>query len=512
MVNKIIYIFSIQHGAYKVKTSGPDLSNSHLAMPDILRYTYWTYNLSIDFQGSQVEKAKKPFDYWLKKNKYYHKRLVKFFTFVVPEKSKILQIGCKNGYLLHSLNPSFGVGIDQDKTVIAPAQSRYPQYTFFNCPIEQVKIKETFDYIILSSVTMETDDIQTLFEQLQKFCNKKTRIIIDTYSYLWEPVLWATQKLGLKRPTKLKNWISRNDLKNFLYLSGFETVTQGHRMLMPLYIPIISTILNSFLAQLPLIRRLCLHEWIIARPEPKPQKNSYSVSVIIPCKNEKGNIEPALKRCPNMGKSTEIIFVEGNSKDETLNEIKRVAKKYKEKNISYYVQKNKGKGDAVRLGFSKAVGDILMILDCDLTTPPEELPKFFEALITNKGEFINGSRLVYGMENNAMRFIAILANFFFSLLLSWIIGQKIKDSLCGTKVLFKSDYDKIASNRSFFGNHDPFGDFDLIFGAAKQNLKIVDMPVHYKNRKYGKTQINRFIHGWFLLFMSFIAWKKFKLR
>jgi len=491
----------------------------------------------------KVKYMLKPFDYWLKKNKYYHHRLKKFFNFVVPDDSKILVINCKNGYLLENLNPAVGVGIDDDLQALQIAQERYPQYRFYSGEIDipqpacdngledtsgclkckilaalnKIPQGETFDYIILPSVTMETNDIQELFDNLHRFCHRSTRIIIDTYSYFWEPILKITQKLGMRRPTNLKNWISRNDMLNFLYLSGFQTVTHGYRMLLPLYIPLISTFLNSFLAHIPVIQRLCLHEWIIARPtktslaSTKKTKN-YSVSVIIPCKNEKGNVEKAILQCPFMGKHTEIIFIEGESKDGTFDEIKKVAKKYPEKNITFYKQDSKGKGDAVRKGFAKASGDVLMILDADLTAPPQELPKFFDALITGKGEFINGSRLVYGMESNAMRPIAILANFCFGLLLRWIIGQKIKDSLCGTKVLFKSDYQKIAKNRKIFGNHDPFGDFDLIFGAAKLNLKIIDMPVHYKNRTYGQTQINRFKHFWFLLFMSFIAWRKFKLK
>jgi len=498
----------------------------------------------------------KPFDYWLKKNKYYHYRLKKFFNFVVPDNSKILVINCKNGYLLESLNPAIGVGIDDDEQALQIARKRYPQYRFYSgnrdskhpeptCKLNSenfskcLKSKiltglnkipqgETFDYIILPSVTMEAEDIQELFNNLQRFSHPSTRIVIDTYSYFWEPVLKITQILGMRRPTNLKNWISRNDMNNFLYLSGFEPVTHGYRMLIPLHIPLISTFFNSFLAHIPIIQRLCLHEWIVARPVFAPngassgrpvfpsrqeeRDKNYSVSVIVPCKNEKGNVEKAVTLCPTMGKNTEIIFVEGGSKDGTFEEIKRVAQKYPEKNISFYKQESAGKGDAVRKGFSKATGDILMILDADLTTPPQELPKFFDALVTGKGEFINGSRLVYGMESNAMRPIAILANFCFGLLLRWIIGQKIKDSLCGTKVLFKSNYEKIAKNRHIFGDHDPFGDFDLIFGAAKLNLKIVDMPVHYKDRTYGQTQINRFKHFWFLLFMSIIAWRKFKLR
>lgn len=461
----------------------------------------------------------KNFDYWLKKNWYYHKKLINFFKFSVPENSKILVINCKNGYLLENLKPSFGVGIDTDAQSIEIAKERYPQYKFYSCPIEQIELDEKnaqFDYIILPSVTMETDDIQELFNKIDRFCDENTRIIIDTYSYLWEPFLKLSQKLGMRRPTNLKNWISRGDMQNFLYLSGFETVTQGFRILIPFYIPIISTLFNSWIAQIPLIQRLCLHEWIIARKTPKVCSNQaqYSVSVIVPCKNERGNIEKAVIECPNMGKFTEIIFVEGGSKDGTWEEIERVSKIYdsSKRPIKYFKQTGKGKGDAVRKGFENASGDIFMILDADLTTDPNELPKFFEAIINGKGEFINGSRLVYGMESNAMRPLAILANFCFGLLLRWIIGQKIKDSLCGTKVLFRNNYQKIAENRAIFGNHDPFGDFDLLFGAAKLNLKIVDMPIHYKDRKYGQTQINRFKHFWFLLFMSFIAWKNFKFK
>lgn len=230
------------------------------------------------------------------------------------------------------------------------------------------------------------------------------------------------------------------------------------------------------------------------------------------CRNERGNVEAAVTRCPTMGKSTEIIFVEGHSRDNTLEEIQRVQKAYPEKNIRWYVQSGIGKGDAVRLGFAQAQGDILMILDGDLTAPPEELPKFFNALIDGNGEFINGSRLVYGMESGAMRILNLIANYCFGLGFSWLLGQPIKDTLCGTKVLFKSDYEKIEKNRAFFGDFDPFGDFDLLFGAAKLHLKIIDMPVHYKSRSYGTSQISRFKHGFLLLCMSFLALKKFKFK
>jgi len=458
------------------------------------------------------KKKKKSFDYWLKKNRYYHRSIVKFYRFVIPKKSRVLQINCKNGYVLQAVQPSVGVGLDNDEDAIASAQQQCSEFQFYTDSLEDIP-DQIFDYIILTSVTMEEPDIQDLFVQLRRFSDSNTRIIIDTYSYLWEPILWLTQKLGLRRPTNFRNWISQKDLHNFLYLSDFEVVTTYWHTLLPMYIPLISTIFNSILIHLPIINRLCLHNVTIARPTiKKHDPKEYRVSVVIPCRNEKGNVESAVLRCPQMGAGTEIIFVEGGSQDGTLDEIKRVIKKYPEKDISFFVQDGKGKSNAVRKGFAQARGGVLMILDADLTVPPEELPKFFDALMHGKGELINGSRLVYGMESGAMRFLNLLANFFFSVLFSWLLGQKLKDTLCGTKVLFKKDYEKIAKNRSFFGNFDPFGDFDLLFGAAKLNFKIVDMPVHYKSRIYGSTQIRRFLHGWILLCMSFLALRKFKFR
>lgn len=450
------------------------------------------------------------FDYWLNKNWYYHKYLGQLYQHLIPKNLHILQIGCKTGYLLEHVKPMHGVGIEHEEESREKALHKFPAYEFY-ATLKQVP-QQQFDYIILSSTTHEVDDIQDLLTTLLPYCSPKTRIIIDSYSFLWEPILWITQKLKLRRETPLKNWLSHYDLKNFLQLAGFESISKQKKMLLPCYIPLLSWFSNTFIANLPLINRLCLIELIVARPlaqKQDPQK--LIASVIIPCKNEQGNIEPAVLRCPKMGKDTEIIFVEGNSKDGTVQEIKRIIKKYPEKNIKFFVQDGKGKGDAVRKGFDNATGDILMIQDADLTAPPEELPKFFHALTIGHGEFINGSRLIYGMEDGAMRFLNMIVNHSFALGFSWLLGQRVKDTLCGTKVLFKKDYEKIVANRHYFGEFDPFGDFDLLFGAAKQNLKIIDLPVHYKQRTYGSTQIRRFYHGLLLVKMSLIGLKKFKL-
>lgn len=466
-------------------------------------------------QETRKKKAQntKPFSYWLEKNHYYHHRLKKFYRFTIPEGMRVLALQCKNGYLLDAVKPSYGVGVDTDLAMITQAKETYARHNFYHGTLADVQERLPFDYIMLSSATMDAYDVQSLFESLKPFCHAGTRIVIESQSYLWRPALWCAERLGLRKPTIFKNWLTQEDIINFLYLSQYQLVHTSDFLLLPVYLPIISTIFNALLVHVPVLKRLCLHQAIVARPMfIKRDTQDYTVSVIIPCKNEKGNIEAAVKRIPQMGKFTELIFVYGASVDGTFEEIKRVAQKYPDRSISMYKQKQKGKGDAVRLGFDYAIGDIVMILDADLTMPPEELPKFYYALTENKGECINGSRLVYTMESEAMRPLNFLANRFFSELFSWLLSQRVKDTLCGTKVLWKEDYQMIARNRAYFGSFDPFGDFDILFGAAKLHLKLLDIPVHYKSRSYGTTQIRRFYCGWILLGMSFLAMKKFKFK
>lgn len=468
---------------------------------------------SPEVRHEKAQKKQKPFDYWLKKNSYYHQQTMQFYRLMIPQHASVLHINCKNGYLFETIKPFFGVGIDTDMQEITRAKERYPQYQFYCGDIGTIQFFHRFDYIIVPFSAMEVDDVQMYMAQLHRFCHPGTRIIVKNYSYLWEPILTIAQMLGLRRPTHFKQWLSHTDLKNFLYLAGFDVIRSDSYMLMPLKVPVISWILNHCLAYLPFLRSLCLHNWIVARPvRMSYNRLETNVSVIITCKNERGNIEAAVQRCPRMGNKTELIFVEGGSTDGTLQEIERVAQLYMHKNIKILVQDGVGKGDAVRKGFAHATGDIVMILDGDLTMPPEELPKFFDALVSGKGEFINGSRLVYGMDRGAMRFFNLLANYGFGLGFSWLLGQRIKDTLCGTKVLFKKDYDRIAKDRGFISLDDPFGDFDLLFGASRLNLKIIDMPVAYKSRTYGKTNIRRWLHGWYLLKMCFKAFRIFKLQ
>jgi SAM-dependent methyltransferase len=447
---------------------------------------------------------------WTRRNSTYHSLIWRISRLVVPAGHSVLEIGSGNGNLLAALEPSIGVGVDVSPKMVELARSRHPALDFRNADGGKIDLDRTFDYIVLSDVTSYVHDLLGLFENVAAHSHRRTRVVINAYNPIWRPLLGLAERLHLKPRKPARNWVSPPDVQNLLELAGFETLSTSRRILMPKWIPGLSYVLNAFVANVWLINHLCLTYWIVARPEPEPL-GELSVSVICACRNEAGHIPQIVERLPAMGSATELIFVEGNSTDNTRDAIEHVIAAHPERDISLLVQPGKGKGDAVRTGFAAAKHDVLMILDGDITVPPEDLPKFYRAVVSNRGEMINGSRLVYDMEDGSMRFLNMLGNKAFSGVFRAITGHHVKDTLCGTKVLHRDDYQSIADGRSFFGDFDPFGDFDLLFGAARLNLKIIDLPVRYGARTYGTTNISRFRHGLLLLRMSGFAYRKFRM-
>ncbi len=450
-----------------------------------------------------------------KRNNFYWEDITSYCDYFINENCSVLEIGCGTGELLAGLKSTDKTGIDFSPKMIEIARQNNPDIRFEVMDAEVVNFNQTFDVIIISNVVGFLPDVQAVFEKLHTVCHSRTKIIVSYYSKLWEPILRWGEKLGLKTKSPQQNWLTLEDINNLFYISGFEVFRNTRRMILPFYIPLVSEFFNNFLAKMPLLRHLCINHYSFALPKQlisdKEADTKYSISIVIPARNESGNIENAILRTPKLGKHTELIFIEGNSTDDTWEVIKEMAEKYKDTHdIKIGRQTGKGKGDAVRLGFNMATGDILTILDADLTMPPEDLPKFYNAIARGKGDFINGSRLVYVMEKKAMRFLNILGNKFFSMAFSWLLEQPFKDTLCGTKVIFRDDYEKLIQNRKFFGEFDPFGDFDLIFGAYKLNLKIVEVPICYRERTYGDTNISRFTHGLILLRMVIFAMRKIK--
>ena len=448
-------------------------------------------------------------DLWRKRNWFYHRTIEKQYRMIIPEGSTVLELGCGTGDLLNAVKPGVGYGIDFSEGVIIQAKNKYPGLTFHHADAADFTCDIRFDYVIMSDLLSSLWDIQEVIRNLRNLIHPRTKVIFSSYSYIWEPLLRFAEFTGLKAKQPLQSWLTVSDIAGLLNLEEFEIVKVGKKLLFPIYLPVINLIFNTFLANIPGFNSFCLINMITARPVFRKDEQ-YPVSIIVPARNEKGNIENAIKQTPEFGTHQEFIFIEGHSGDQTWEEILRVRDAYPEKDIKALKQSGKGKGNAVREAFEEASGEILMILDADLTTPPEDMPKFYEALSMNRGEFINGCRLVYPMEKDAMRFLNFLANKFFGWFFSYILGQRLKDTLCGTKVLFKKDYELIKANRKYFGDFDPFGDFDLIFGAAKLNLKITEVIVRYREREYGSTQISRFRHGILLIRMSLFAARKIK--
>jgi SAM-dependent methyltransferase len=441
--------------------------------------------------------------------RYYQRLLQRYYSFWVPPGLSVLELGCGLGDLLSAVKPSRGVGLDFSPSMVSQARQRHPDLEFQVADVAEFSATEKFDYILLSDLINDLADVQAVFERLHAVAHSRTRLVLNFFNNLWRPILRGGEKAGLKSPTMLQNWLSADDVRNLLDLAGWEVIKTEPRILWPVRTPFLDSFCNRWLA--PLASHFCLTVAIIARPKPQPAaRPQYRCSVVIPARNEAGNIEAAVQRTPEMGKGTEIIFVEGHSSDNTWEEIQRVAAKYPQRNIKTLKQQSRGKGGAVREAFAAATGDILFILDADLTMPPEQLPKYYETARSGTAEFVNGVRLVYPMEEEAMQFLNMIANKTFGLTFSWLLGQKLKDTLCGTKVLFREDYEALAKNRAYFGEFDPFGDFDLIFGAAKLNLRLVDLPIRYAARTYGQTNIHRWSHGWLLLRMVIFAARRLK--
>jgi hypothetical protein len=449
-------------------------------------------------------------DEWIHSNSYFYCLLKRALQFIVEPHKRVLELRCETGHLLASLLPSHGLGVEISDAMVECARQQHPNLDFVKSDLETLELNETFDYILFSHI-FDTVDILRAFERIRQHCTAETQIVIINYNYLWQPILEFAGKIGLRSKSVEPNWISENDIRGFLKLAGFHPVRKHRLFLFPKDVPLLSGILNGFLARLPGLRRLCLMQIMVARPHVEPRcEADVSVSVVVPCRNEVGNVQHAVNRIPAMGKHTEILFCDDKSTDGTADEVRRMQSLHPDKDIRLIEGPGICKAENVWTGFRAARGDVLMILDADLTVMPEELPMFLRALVTSRGDFVNGSRLVYPMQHLAMKFANILGNKFFGLVFSFLLDQRIKDTLCGTKVLWRKDWLRMEPNLGTWGTKDLWGDYELLFGASKLHLEIIEVPVHYQERIHGVTKMNKVLsngvrmlricwHAWFRL-------------
>lgn len=451
--------------------------------------------------------------------KYFYDALTRVLRVRLPAGQRVLDIGCGAGQLLAALEPSQGVGIDVSERHVEAARARHGDrgLRFIagdgSDPAVLAQAGGPFDAILLVNVITHLTDVQAALEALHPLCHRRTRIFIYSYSRAWQPVLRVAEMLRLKYRQPPESWLPPEEVVSMLGLADFEIVRRDAQIVLPVGVPILSDVVNRFLGHVPGVEWLSLMYGLIARPAPHRHAPTSrpTTSVIIPCRNEAGHIPSLVQRLPELPPGSEFLFVEGNSTDDTEAVLRRTVEENPHRPFRFLKQPGRGKGDAVRVGFAEARGDVVLILDSDMGVAPEDVPKFVDALVRGKGDMVNGSRLVYPMEGRAMRFLNLLANKAFAWLFSWLLGQQVRDTLCGTKALFREDYERIAANRAYFGEFDPFGDFDLLFGAARLNLRIVDLAVRYHERRYGETNISRFRHGWLLLRMSAFGARKLRL-
>jgi SAM-dependent methyltransferase len=437
---------------------------------------------------------------------------------LVPSDAAVLEVGSGDGSLLAALPNARRLGIDYLPEMVARAAAQHPEIRFevgditAPGPDRLGAPPETWDAILCDRLCHSVLDVRGLLAGMKRRLAPDGRIYLTAFNYLWEVPVRLAELAGWKRPSPTSNWLSDSDFRNLFDVTGLEVVRFEDRLLMPLPVPGLATAVNRYLVRAPGMQHASLYRVYVLRDRGEvPVSRRAKVSVIVPARNEAGNVSAAVARTPVMGTGTELVFVEGHSTDDTWATIQKTMQGYQGPlELKAFQQTGKGKGDAVRLGFSQATGDILMILDADLTVPPEELPIFHDVIAGGHADFVQGTRLVYPMEPGAMRFFNKLGNVAFSQLFTYLLQQPIKDTLCGTKVLWRKDYERIAAGRSYFGDFDPFGDFDLIFGAARLGLKIAEIPVRYRDRTYGETNIQRWKHGLLLLKMSAVAARKIK--
>lgn len=459
---------------------------------------------------------------WIARSRYYYDTIEHILRRIVPPRQRVLDIGCGNGDQLVAVQPSLGVGVDVSEGMLQLARRKHPELELHCQGAEDLVLPEYvvqadtggFDYVQMVNVVGELADVLIAFKRLAPLVRPDTRLVVLWYNHLWEPLVGPAAALGLKLDNPTCNWLAVEDLGNLLHLAGWEVVKIGARMPCPKYVHGVAELLNNVLGRLPLLHRLGLIRYLVARPVRPLSRpaDAYSCTVVVPCKDEEDNIPAIPLRTPRMGRFTEIVFVDDRSTDATADRVREAMAAYPERPIKLVDGPGQGKGAAVRAGLEHATGDVLMILDADMAVMPEDLPAFFDAITENKGEFINGSRMVYPLSGEAMRTANILGNKAFAALFTFLLEQRIKDTLCGTKVVMRHNYRKIVAAREYFGDVDRWGDYDWIFGAAKNNLKIVELPVHYVDRVAGRSKMTkRFRNALIMLRMCWLAFRKLKM-
>lgn len=443
------------------------------------------------------------------RHRYYYTQIQRLLKFLIPPGKSILYFGCYREDVIYSLDASSSVVINEE---VDERISKNKSVEFVHCKYHLYNPQQEYDYIILDTVIGKTENINLLLRNISSACSSHTRIIIHQENYLWRPLLNFAASFGLKKQEKTQNWLSIKDVETYLETAGFESTRVYKKNIFPLKAGFLGPILNHFFSTIPVLDFLKLDQFIVGRfNKPFTQlKSSSSLSICLTVKDEEHNIEPIVSSLPVLCENQEILFVEGNSTDNTAKEIERMKMLFPHKNIRLIKQPGKGQGDAIHTGFKEAKGEIIILYEGDGTSEPYDIQYFYEAIEAGRFEFIEGSRFVYPLSHKCMPLANKIGNVVFAKWFSFFLNQRTTDVLSGIKAIRKKDYEKIYNTWGFLGIPDPFGDFELLFGSARYGLKIGEIPIRYKPRVFGESKTSVFKHGWYLLKMAFTGYFIFR--
>lgn len=438
--------------------------------------------------------------------RYFHQSVNRAFRFLVPEGKSLLYYGRYIPGLLPGLKSSRCVVVSHDPPTgddLAAMEAERVQ--FIHSAYDAYRPEGTFDYVILHGALGESHDICTLLRSVRSVCTPATRLIIYQHNYLWQGVIALAERLKIIEKGATQNWISVRDLSAALNGMGFQVVRSFRQMLCPFRFGGLGRLINGVATLLPVLDFFNLNQYIVARPvgaAAAAEKKYSSLSIVLTVRDERGNIEPVVKTLPAICPDQEILFVEGHSSDGTREEIERVMGLYPEKNIRVMSQPGKGQGDAIRTGFRAARGDVIILYEGDGTSLPEDIRFFYDALDSGRFEFVEGSRFIYPFDERSMPLLNKVGNIFFARWFSWFLGQHTTDVLSGIKAISKKEFATIDEHWGFMGLDDPFGDFELLYGAFRFGLTCCEIPMHYQPRTYGVSKSRVFRHGAYLLRMA----------
>lgn len=460
--------------------------------------------LSKESIRADFERMAPVWEKWRKRNSYYHASMARLVGGMVVPGSQVLELGSGTGDLLASLKPSVGIGLNVAPSLTARATAKFPQLEFHTAEVDSIELPKEFhpQHLVMTNMLDYVYDVCEMLDSLTNVVSEGTLLTITTNNPIWAPLLRLASKFHLRIPDSPRNFITNKDICSVLHLQGYDVVEDAVTLPVPKRIPVIGTFLNAVIPEIPVVRFASSIQYIAARP--RYPRRPLSCSVIVPCHNEAGNIAECIRRVPDMGSGTEIVVIDDGSADGTAAVVTAVMDGDPRVRLISF-KANQGKASAVRAGFLAAQGDVLMILDADMAVLPEELPRFFAPLQKGTADFVNGTRLIYPMQGKAMKFANYLGNKTFCYIVSKAIRQRVSDTLCGTKAFLKRDYLRMPA-----GGTERWGDFDLLFGAARLRLRIFEIPVHYSERRAGKSKMRAFVEVWRFLWACVTGWKSMR--